>query len=155
MRKSLFARGSRVLAAMAVAVLAALGLAQPASAAGSWQPVNWTGYTPCSLTYHTYDDINVKFQACTVVSGHYMQIVAVVANYSNHSVSVSADVDSFVDGSHGIHDACGTTPLAAGSRQACYGTTRYIPCGSEIEGETDIYFTDQFYVPPPPDHSPC
>lgn len=147
-------RALRFFAALAVAILAAFGLAQPASAYPNWDPISWSS-AACSTTQHNAF-YNVDYQACTVYDGNYMQIVAVVVNNSGTGVYIqNANVYSTISGNAQVKNTCDGTTLGAGVRRGCYGATRFIPCGTEIEGSIEFFIGGNRYSAGAVPHSHC
>jgi len=137
-------RGLRLLAGLAVAFVALLGLAVPASAASpaaapavvsSWKTVTTDGSWHCfSYQNHAYHP-TVRFRACTVVNGHYAQMVLQINNNTTSTITIDGLVDNYNRG----YTSCGDLRLGAGGSRGCFGQTFYLACGDVISGK--VYAT--------------
>lgn len=142
-------RGIRTLAALAVAVLATFGLAQPASAIPYWQPVHMDGSWHCTNTFTTADP-GMTYRGCTVVTGHYAQLVLVV---SNNDTSTHA-IGGFIRRGSTEWD-CWSSAMSAGQQRGCFGPTQHLTCGVAFYG--DVYFSgdSDVYKTETPHRSAC
>lgn len=148
MRKSFF----RLFAPLAVAVVSALGLSQPAWADSGWHPVSTDGSWHCTPTQPTLTRPEVFFQGCTVVSGHNAQIVLIVVNHSGQAVTITGGVE---DGVHQQDAMCSAPPLGAGQRAGCFSETTYLPCDKGFGGYVHLYLDGKDNGHETPTRSAC
>lgn len=127
-------------------MLAAFGLAQPASAAAqAWEPVTADSTFHCAQTLTT-DVPNMIFQVCTVMSGSYGQLVLIATNNSGNSVAITGSVRTTINNAPTNYADCGDShvgyPLPAHTRRGCFGKTLFLNCNQTIGGEVSLALMD-------------
>ncbi|MEU3600338.1 hypothetical protein ABZ714_16705 [Streptomyces sp. NPDC006798] len=141
------------IAGLLAATVAAFGLtsvtASSASASasaieGPWKPWDNHWNTTCGQTTTHWLTTNAGFQACFIVdSGGVVQPVLVVKKNAAVAIRIKGSADS----TYGTTVNCPATPLSAGQRTTCMGTTEALrPGNNDGWGNLSPWNNNAWYV---------
>ncbi len=133
-------RVTRVLAAIAAAIVASVGIsvatASPAAASPYWQTYSVTADWECEPLY--FEATQLLASSCIVVNGSATQPVVIASNGGTAAVTISGATALWANRGFVQSWPCNETVLNPGQSRACFGATTTRPCNWYVQSRTEL-----------------
>jgi hypothetical protein len=145
-------RVTRVLAAIAAAIVASVGIsvatASPAAASPYWQTYSVTADWECTAKH--FEATNLLASSCIVVNGAATQPVIIATNSGTAPVTLFGATALWANGDFIQAWPCNETVLNPGHSRACFGATTNRACNWYVQGQAQLWVNgvDRFWFSP-------